>query len=199
MNEELNIKFNLTVADIALSEIWDEPSSSKKENLRTGLIYLLLVGMMVYKRTPWQQQAILIVLMLGFSFLFSKLMRWVVARWGFRRDILKTDEVLTSVELIFSGKGVSYRSEKHNGSFNWDALERVVNTPCGVVVQLNQVNNNLFWIPQQVTPMSNRPLILEMLRNRTKVYLEPQTPRDPEFRREFERYQMNGGAQVPRG
>ncbi len=193
MNEELSVKFDLSAADNTLSEMWDEPAASKKEYLRTGLTYLILVGMMCYYKTPWQRQVIGLTAIAGFSFLFSKVMRWIVLRWGFRRDLLKTSEIIASVELIFSDKGVSYRSEKAVGSFDWNTLARVVNTPYGIVVELDRAEKNKFWIPLQVSPMGVRPRILEMLRSNAKVYLEPQAPQDPEYRIEFERYQMNSG------
>lgn len=174
-----------------MGEMWDEPASSKKEYLRTGLIYLVLVGMMCYHKTPWQRQVIGLLAIVGFSFSFSKIMRWIVLRWGFRRGLLKTSEIIAHVELTFSDKGVSYHSEKAVGSFDWNALARVVNTPCGIVVELDRAEKNKFWIPRRVSPMGNRPRILEMLRSNAKVYLEPQAPQDPEYRIEFERYQMH--------
>lgn len=171
-----------------MSVIWDEPASSKKEYLRTGLIYLLLVGMMTYGKIPWQRQVIGLLAMAAVSFLLSKILRWGLTRWGLRRELLKTSEVIASVEMIFSDTGVAYRSEKSSGSFNWDALARVVNTPCGIVMRLDREDFSPFWIPRQVSPMCNRPRILEMMRSNAKVYLEAQTPQDPAYRREFERY-----------
>ncbi|MDD2805586.1 MAG: hypothetical protein PHV33_08530 [Elusimicrobiales bacterium] len=188
MNDELSIKFNLTGADAALSYIWGEPASSKREYLRTGLIYLLLVGLMIYHKTPWHRGVIVLLAMAGFSYFASKITRWGLVRWGLRRELLKTSEVVARCEITFSEKGAAYRSEKTEGTFNWDELARVVNTPCGVVVQLNREEYGLFWIPLQVSPMNNRPRVLEMLRSRAKVYQEAQAPQDPVYRGEFERY-----------
>lgn len=184
----MNIKFDLTGADVALSYIWGETASPKKEYLRTGFIYLLLVGMMIYHKTPWQRGVIVLLAMAGFSFFVPKVLHRGLARWGLRRELLKTSEVVARCEMTFTEKGAAYRSEKIEGSFNWDDLARVVNTPCGVVVQLNREEYGLFWIPQRVSPVTNRPRVLEMLRSKAKVYQEVQAPPDPAYRSEFERY-----------